>query len=138
MSVQTKLQALCPHTISAQQGRAGLYKLYDEGLCRGIADNWPVQEYMENPANTVLLARLDNQVVGVCVFGEDVVLLLCTRVPGTGLGSRLLREASNIMGAKGIDTMYLDPAADAEPFYTKLGFDWCDEDYMCAPVPLVH
>ena len=116
-----------------------MYGLYDEALCRGTADNWPVHEYMENPANTVLLARAsqnNRRLDGVCVFGEDVVLLLCTRVPGTGLGSRLLQEASKRMEAKGVETMYLDPAADAEPFYTKLGFSWCDEDYMCASVPL--
>ena len=136
MSVQDKLSAL---SISVLKGQPGLYEYYDEGLCRGTADNWPIQQYMEDPDNTVLVALSPNKSVdGVCVFGENVILLLCTRVPGTGLGTRLLQKASSLMDARGIDTMYLDPAADAEPFYTKLGFNWCDEDYMCAPVPLVH
>ena len=73
MSVQEKLSAL---SVLVLRGQPGLYNLYDEGLCRGTADNWPIQQYMENPENTVLVARSNNQVDGVCVFGENVVLLL--------------------------------------------------------------
>ncbi len=89
-----------------------------------------------HPANTVLIARIDGQIVGtltltvfplitgVRAWVEDVVVDESVR--GTGVGAALTREAIRIADEKGARTVDLTSRPDrvaANKLYLRLGFE---------------
>ena len=92
--------------------------------------------FVEHPANTVLVARIDGEIVGtltlvvfplltgVRAWIEDVVVDQAAR--GQGVGGALTKEAIAIAekaGARTVDLTSRPDRADANRLYLSLGFE---------------
>ncbi len=78
-------------------------------------------------SRVMLLAEARGEVIGFCQLdlgtGEVEATLVDPRYANTGVGSRLLEAVEEIAHNHGLRTLHLASSLNAEPFYSKHGFE---------------
>lgn len=103
-----------------------------EGYDQSALDEWAgavedrVQRLLSNSADVRIVAEADGKIVG---YGELVttenLLGACyvlSSVGGQGVGKAIVVELERIAREKGLDHLHMESSANAEPFYTRCGY----------------
>ena len=109
------IKVLAKHAYSEEKLRAWYGRLTPDSYTEVIG------------SRVVLLAEAGGQVIGFCQLdlgtGEVEATLVDPRHANICVGSRLLEAVAEIAQNRGLRTLHLASSLNAEPFYSKHGFE---------------